>query len=77
MTRKVLFIDRDGTLIEEPPDQQVDSLAKLRLVRGVIPALARLRDPAHHLRDQPRGPPPGRRSDRDLAVLGRRLRIGL
>lgn len=42
--KKVLFIDRDGTLIEEPPDEQVDSLAKLRLMPGVIPALLRLRD---------------------------------
>ena len=37
-----LFVDRDGTLIEEPPDQQVDRLDKLALVAGVIPALLRL-----------------------------------
>jgi imidazoleglycerol-phosphate dehydratase / histidinol-phosphatase len=42
--KKVLFIDRDGTLITEPPDQQIDSLAKLALLPGVIPALIRLRD---------------------------------
>ena len=42
--KKILFIDRDGTLIEEPPDQQIDSLQKLRLVAGVIPALLQLRD---------------------------------
>jgi imidazoleglycerol-phosphate dehydratase/histidinol-phosphatase len=42
--KKVLFIDRDGTLIIEPPDQQIDSLQKLRLVEGVIPALLALRD---------------------------------
>jgi imidazoleglycerol-phosphate dehydratase/histidinol-phosphatase len=42
--RKVLFVDRDGTLIKEPPDCQVDALAKVRLVPGVIPALLRLRD---------------------------------
>ncbi len=42
--KKVLFVDRDGTLIEEPPDQQVDALEKLRLAPAVIPALLRLRD---------------------------------
>ena len=41
---RILFIDRDGTVIEEPPDEQVDSLAKIELVPGVIPALLRLRD---------------------------------
>ncbi|HKQ81970.1 MAG TPA: bifunctional histidinol-phosphatase/imidazoleglycerol-phosphate dehydratase HisB [Steroidobacteraceae bacterium] len=40
----VLFIDRDGTLIEEPPDEQIDSLQKLQLVPDMIPALLRLRD---------------------------------
>jgi imidazoleglycerol-phosphate dehydratase / histidinol-phosphatase len=40
----VMFVDRDGTLIEEPEDFQVDSYAKLALVPGVIPALLRLRD---------------------------------
>ena len=43
MTR-ILFIDRDGVLIEEPADEQVDSFAKVRLVAGVVPALLRLRD---------------------------------
>jgi imidazoleglycerol-phosphate dehydratase/histidinol-phosphatase len=41
---KVLFIDRDGTLIEEPPDNQVDTLEKVRLVQDVVPSLIRLRD---------------------------------
>ena len=40
--QNTLFIDRDGTLVEEPEDNQVDSLAKIRLCKGVIPALQRL-----------------------------------
>ena len=41
---RIAFLDRDGTLIREPADEQVDSLAKIELVPGVIPALLRLRD---------------------------------
>ena len=44
MGTKVLFVDRDGTLIEEPHDNQVDALEKIRLVSGVIPALLELKD---------------------------------
>src|SRR3546814_20620266 len=40
----ILFIDRDGNLIEEPTDYQIDACDKLRFVAGVIPALLRLRD---------------------------------
>jgi imidazoleglycerol-phosphate dehydratase / histidinol-phosphatase len=43
MTR-IVFLDRDGVLLEEPADEQIDSFAKFRLVPGVIPALLRLRD---------------------------------
>ena len=39
--RKILFVDRDGTLIVEPPDEQIDRYDKLALVDGVIPALRR------------------------------------
>ena len=42
MSDRILFIDRDGTLIEEPEDFQVDRLDKVRLVAGVIPALLQL-----------------------------------
>ena len=41
--KKALFIDRDGTLIVEPPvDRQVDSLEKLRFVPGAISGLRAL-----------------------------------
>ncbi|HEY5803247.1 MAG TPA: bifunctional histidinol-phosphatase/imidazoleglycerol-phosphate dehydratase HisB [Lysobacter sp.] len=40
----ILFVDRDGTLIEEPSDFQIDRFDKLRFVAGVIPAMLRLRD---------------------------------
>ena len=34
--KKVLFIDRDGTLIKEPQDEQIDAFEKLEFVEGVM-----------------------------------------
>jgi len=35
----VVFIDRDGTIIVEPPDEQIDALEKLEMIPGVIQGL--------------------------------------
>lgn len=40
--KKVLFLDRDGCLIIEPPDEQIDSLEKLEFFPGVITWLGRI-----------------------------------
>lgn len=40
MKKKALFIDRDGTIIREPEDEQIDSLEKLEFVPGAIGALS-------------------------------------
>lgn len=41
--KKVLFIDRDGTLVKEPPvDYQLDSLEKLEYYPGVFQLLSRI-----------------------------------
>jgi imidazoleglycerol-phosphate dehydratase / histidinol-phosphatase len=43
MSARIVFVDRDGTLIEEPADHQVDSLDKIRFMPGVFAALTELR----------------------------------
>jgi imidazoleglycerol-phosphate dehydratase/histidinol-phosphatase len=39
----MLFLDRDGTLNEETADEQIDSLEKIRLMPGAVPALLDLK----------------------------------
>lgn len=41
---KVIFFDRDGYIIVEPPDEQVDSLEKLEIIPGVFQGLRLLMD---------------------------------
>jgi imidazoleglycerol-phosphate dehydratase/histidinol-phosphatase len=41
--QRVLFIDRDGTLIEEPSDEQIDDFSKLKFTRGVFKNLGFIR----------------------------------
>ncbi len=40
--KKVLFIDRDGTLILEPEDYQIDAFEKLEFLPGMISNLAKI-----------------------------------
>jgi imidazoleglycerol-phosphate dehydratase/histidinol-phosphatase len=42
--KKLLFIDRDGTIIREPEDEQVDSLDKLEFLPGVISNLVKIKN---------------------------------
>ena len=42
MQPRLLFIDRDGTLIQEPPDHQIDDFSKLSFVPGMLQYLPRI-----------------------------------
>jgi imidazoleglycerol-phosphate dehydratase/histidinol-phosphatase len=43
MGKRILFIDRDGVILQEPPtDFQVDAIEKTSFVPGVVSALARI-----------------------------------
>lgn len=42
--KKAIFVDRDGTIIVEPADEQIDSLEKLEFVPGAISGLRSLKD---------------------------------
>jgi len=42
--KKVLFIDRDGTILIEPPDEQIDSFEKMEFYPGVITNLSRIKN---------------------------------
>ena len=42
--KRLLFIDRDGTLIEEPADEQIDAFEKLKFTRGVFRNLHFIRE---------------------------------
>ena len=47
--KKVLFIDRDGTLIHEPKDHQVDTYEKFQLLPDVVPSLLDLQKAGYRL----------------------------
>jgi imidazoleglycerol-phosphate dehydratase / histidinol-phosphatase len=40
--KKVLFIDRDGTIITEPKDEQIDSIEKMTFLPGAISCLSKI-----------------------------------
>lgn len=40
MQQRILFIDRDGTILREPEDEQIDSFAKFQFLPGAVGALS-------------------------------------
>ena len=47
--KKAIFVDRDGTLLKEPADEQIDSLEKVEFVPGAISGLKALTDLGYEL----------------------------
>ena len=47
--KKILFIDRDGTILREPEDEQIDSFEKFQFVPGAISSLHFLRQHTDYL----------------------------
>ena len=47
--KKILFIDRDGTILREPEDEQIDSFEKFAFLPGAISALRFLRQHTDYL----------------------------
>jgi imidazoleglycerol-phosphate dehydratase / histidinol-phosphatase len=47
--KTVVFVDRDGTIIREPRDKQIDSLEKLEFIPGIIGGLKLLVDSGYAL----------------------------
>ncbi len=47
--KKILFIDRDGTILQEPEDEQIDSFEKFHFVPGAISALRFIRQHTDYL----------------------------
>lgn len=48
-SKKFAFIDRDGTILEEPADKQIDSVEKFSFKFGVIDFLKRLKEKHYDL----------------------------
>jgi imidazoleglycerol-phosphate dehydratase/histidinol-phosphatase len=49
MKKKYLFIDRDGTIISEPKDKQIDCLSKFKLEKDVVTSLQKLQQAGYEL----------------------------
>jgi imidazoleglycerol-phosphate dehydratase / histidinol-phosphatase len=47
--KRIVFIDRDGTIIREPADEQIDSLEKLEWIPGIITGLRLIADSGYSL----------------------------